>query len=185
MCISKSEKWNLNSISRYSNQEISLTPLIYIYISSEIGELGETVLLRSHFHADKIDLYIHAVILYNIYIYIYVFNVERSNQFLLENDRFSRLEADIDSRQRLLLVREFEILLSVIWSADFACKTCSRVTASTGLPSDIGRRYQGILFFARLLIIAFFIFATFSHFFFFSLSFSPIFQSLLNFNSNL
>lgn len=96
--------------------------------------------------------------------------MERSNQFLLENDRFSRLEADIDSRQRRLLVREFEILLSVIWSADFACKTCSRVTASTGLPSDIGRRYQGILFFARLLIIAFFIFATFSHFFFFSLS---------------
>lgn len=26
------------------------------------------MLLRSHFHADKIDLYIHAVILYNIYI---------------------------------------------------------------------------------------------------------------------
>lgn len=159
MC-TKSEKWNLNSISRYSNQEISLTPLIYIYIYIfENTELGETVLLRSHFHADKIDLYIHvhAVILYNLY----VSTKGRISSF--ENDRFSRLEADIDSRQRRLLVREFEILLSVIWSVDFACKTCFRVTASTGLPSDIGRRYQGSLFFARLLIIAFFIFATFSH----------------------
>lgn len=125
------------------------------------------VLLRSHFHADKIDLYIHvhAVILYNLY----VSTKGRISSF--ENDRFSRLEADIDSRQRRLLVREFEMLLSVIWSVDFACKTCFRVTASTGLPLDIGRRYQGILFFAKLLIIAFFIFATFLHNFF-SLSLS-------------
>lgn len=139
---------------------------IYIYIFGNT-ELGEMVLLRSHFHADKIDLYIHvhAVILYNLY----VSTKGRISSF--ENDRFSRLEADIDSRQRRLLVREFEMLLSVIWSVDFACKTCFRVTASTGLPLDIGRRYQGILFFAKLLIIAFFIFATFLHNFF-SLSLS-------------
>lgn len=139
---------------------------IYIYIFGNM-ELGEMVLLRSHFHADKIDLYIHvhAVILYNLY----VSTKGRISSF--ENDRFSRLEADIDSRQRRLLVREFEMLLSVIWSVDFACKTCFRVTASTGLPLDIGRRYQGILFFAKLLIIAFFIFATFLHNFF-SLSLS-------------
>ena len=63
---------------------------IYIYISSEIGELGETVLLRSHFHADKIDLYIHAVILYNIYIYIYI--------------RFQRGKVEsVPSRKRSLL----------------------------------------------------------------------------------
>lgn len=154
---------------------------IYIYIFGNT-ELGEMVLLRSHFHADKIDLYIHvhAVILYNLY----VSTKGRISSF--ENDRFSRLEADIDSRQRRLLVREFEMLLSVIWSVDFACKTCFRVTASTGLPLDIGRRYQGILFFAKLLIIAFFIFATFLHNFF-SLSLSRIFHlpSFLNLNSNL
>lgn len=47
------------------------------------------------------------------------------------------------------LVREFEPFLSVIRSADLACKTCFRVTASTGLPSDIGRRYREILFVCR------------------------------------
>lgn len=152
---------------------------IYIYISSEIGELGETVLLRSHFHADKIDLYIHAVILYNIYIRFQRGKVEsvpsRKRSLLSVGGRYrfsteAALGQGIWNTSLGYLVRRF--CMQNVFSRD------SLHWITIGYRATISRDFILCKAIDYCILHIRYIFT-----FFFSLF--PIFQSLFNFNSNL